>query len=95
MWGSFADANKGDAPGGTFNEPWGIAVAPDGSVYVADTWNYRVQKFTADGKFVQMWGYFGQAEAPDAFYGPRSIAVDNDGRVYVGDTGNKRIVVFN
>ncbi len=95
MWGSFADATKGDAPGGTFNEPWGIAVAKDGSVYVADTWNYRIQKFSADGKFIQMWGYFGQAEAPDAFYGPRAVAVDSDGRVYVSDTGNKRIVVFN
>ena len=37
------------APAGTFNEPWGVAVGPDGSVYVTDTWNYRVQKFTANG----------------------------------------------
>jgi len=53
--GFLADNPKGAAPGGTFNEPWGVAVAPDGSVYVADTWNYRIQKFTADGKFVMMW----------------------------------------
>ncbi|MBE3117943.1 MAG: NHL repeat-containing protein, partial [Candidatus Atribacteria bacterium] len=90
-----ADVSQGEAPGGTFNEPWGIAVAPDGSVYVADTWNYRIQKFTADGTFVSMWGFFGQAaDAPEAFYGPRGLAVDAQGRVYVADTGNKRIVVF-
>lgn len=95
VWGTRADITQGEAPGGTFNEPWGIAVAPDGSVYVADTWNYRIQKFTADGKFVTMWGYFGQAsDSPQAFYGPRGLAVDNQGRVYVADTGNKRIVVF-
>lgn len=93
-WGSFADVAQGNAPGGTFNEPWGIAVAPDGSVFVADTWNYRIQKFTAGGQFVTMWGYFGQKETPDAFYGPRDIAFDSQGRVYVTDTGNKRIVIF-
>ncbi len=93
-WGTFADIAKGAAPGGTFYEPWGIAVGPDGSVYVTDTWNHRVQKFTAGGQFVTMWGYFGQAEKPEAFWGPRGIAVDAKGRVFVVDTGNKRVVVF-
>ena len=93
-WGSFGDANSGNAPGGTFNEPWDVAIGKDGSVYVSDTWNHRVQKFTADGQFVKMWGYFGQGEAPDAFWGPRGLAVDQDGRLYVMDTGNKRVVIF-
>jgi DNA-binding beta-propeller fold protein YncE len=94
IWGSFADVGGGIAPGGTFNEPWGVAVGRDGSVYVADTWNHRVQKFTADGQFVKMWGYFGQGEAPEAFWGPRGLAVDSRNRIYVTDTGNKRVVVF-
>ena len=41
-----------------------------------------------------MWGYFGQAEKPEAFWGPRDVAVDTAGRVYVVDTGNKRVVIF-
>lgn len=94
VWGSFSDVSKGEAPGGTFNEPWGVAVGPDGSVYVADTWNHRVQKFNADGQFVTLWGVYGRAERPDAFWGPRGIAVDGQGQVYVADTGNKRIAVF-
>lgn len=94
QWGSFADLATGAAPGGTFNQPWGVAVGPDGNVYVSDTWNHRIQKFTADGKFISMWGYFGQAEAPDAFWGPRDIMVDAQGRVYVADTGNKRVALF-
>ncbi len=69
-WGTFADANSGNAPGGSFNEPWGIVVGKDGSVFVTDTWNNRIQKFTADGQFIKMWGFFGQAETPDAFWGP-------------------------
>jgi predicted membrane-bound mannosyltransferase/DNA-binding beta-propeller fold protein YncE len=93
-WGSFADLTQGDAPGGTFYEPWGISVAPDGSVYVTDTWNHRIQKFSPEGEFLTMWGYFGQAERPDAFWGPRDVVVDPDGRVIVSDTGNKRIVIF-
>ncbi len=93
-WGQFADAATGSAPGGTFNEPWGIGVAEDGTVYVADTWNHRVQAFTPSGEFLRMWGFFGQAETPDAFWGPRDVAISSDHAVLVSDTGNKRIVVF-
>lgn len=93
-WGTFADSSIAEAPGGTFNEPWGIAIGPDGSIYVTDTWNHRVQKFDQQGNFLTQWGYFGTAETPDGFWGPRGIAVDSNGQVYVADTGNKRIVVF-
>jgi sugar lactone lactonase YvrE/4-amino-4-deoxy-L-arabinose transferase-like glycosyltransferase len=94
VWGSFADISKGAAPGGTFFEPWGIAVGKDGSVYVADTWNHRIQKFTANGDFIKMWGSFGQADTPFAIWGPRDIAIDDNGNLFITDTGNKRIVVY-
>jgi predicted membrane-bound mannosyltransferase/sugar lactone lactonase YvrE len=94
VWGSFADISKGAAPGGTFYEPWGIAVGSDGSVYVADTWNHRIQKFTAGGEFVNMWGYFGQADSPFAIWGPRDIAIDSNGNLFITDTGNKRVVIY-
>ena len=98
-WGTQADILSGNAPNGTFNEPWGVAVGPDGSVYVTDTWNHRVQKFSEDGRHLKTWGQFGQpaAEIPESasfLWGPRGIAVDSHGRVFVADTGNKRIVVF-
>lgn len=93
-FGTFGDLTAGSAPAGTFNEPWGVAVGPDGSVYVTDTWNHRVQKFTPNGEPIAMWGVFGLADTPGALYGPRGIAVDAQGRVFVADTGNKRIVIY-
>jgi DNA-binding beta-propeller fold protein YncE len=105
-WGGFAaiDYTAGavspvtalqQAPLGTFHEPWGVAVGPDGSVYVTDTWNHRIQKFTAEGKPVKAWGTFGVAEeGPDRFYGPRGLSVDRQGRIFIADTGNKRIVIY-
>jgi predicted membrane-bound mannosyltransferase/DNA-binding beta-propeller fold protein YncE len=86
-------------PRGTFYEPWDVAVANDGSVYVADLWNSRIQKFDADGNFITMWGHFGESGgraegAQGTFFGPRGVAVDEQGRVFVTDTGNKRVQVF-
>jgi DNA-binding beta-propeller fold protein YncE len=66
----------------------------DGSIFVADTWNHRIQKFSPDGKFMLQWGTFGQGETATAFWGPRDIAIDDKGWVYITDTGNKRVVVF-
>jgi DNA-binding beta-propeller fold protein YncE len=93
-WGAFADGTTVQIGAGTFNEIWGIAIGADGSVYATDTWNHRIEKFTPDVKFILAWGTFGQAETPDAFYGPRGLAADSQGRIYVMDTGNKRVVVF-
>ena len=95
VWGSFAASGADPAPASTFNEPWGIAVGPDGSVFVADTWNHRIQKFSPSGEFLLTWGFgISQTDDPFGFYGPRAVAVDLQGRVFVTDTGNKRIVVF-
>jgi YYY domain-containing protein len=76
----------GGRGGGTFGlrEPCGVAVRDD-VVYVADTWNGRIQSFTIDGKW--------KAAARDLF-GPRGITVAPDGTVWVTDTGNKRLVAF-
>jgi sugar lactone lactonase YvrE len=60
-----------------------IAVGPDGSVYVSDTGNFRVQVFTAGGRYVRSIGEFGNG--PGQFTWPFDLAVDADGNLYVAD----------
>jgi YYY domain-containing protein len=83
--------------------PGGVAADAAGNVYVADTWNHRIQKFDATGKFLLQWGSFvdlgdpngtNADKAQQGFYGPRGVAVGPDGNLYVTDTGNKRVVIF-
>ena len=101
-WGSTCKLDTGegcvDGGRGQFNEPWGIAVGADGSVYVSDTWNHRIQKFTNDGQFVTSWGVFGSTGGElgqeGLLYGPRAVVVGLDGNISVMDTGNKRVQVF-
>ncbi len=94
VWGTFADVTQGAAPGGTLNQPWDVAASSDGFVYVADTFNHRIVKFTSEGRFINMIGTFAQGNGPDTLWGPRGIAIDPNGNVLVTDTGNKRVVVY-
>ena len=77
---------------GFLSGPRGIAVGPDGSVFVADTKGSRIQVFDAEGKFLRTIGTKGSD--PGELSRPLSVALDTDGRVYVSDTGNHRIQVF-
>lgn len=61
----------------------GIAFAEDGSFYVSESGNRRVQKFDANREFVTSWGSFGPGE--DEFLVPNAIALDGNGNVYVHD----------
>ncbi len=61
----------------------GIAFAKDGSFYVLDVGNYRVQQFDAKRRFVRQWGGFGSD--PGKLSDPLAIAVAPNGDVLVYD----------
>ena len=86
-WGGAGTGN------GQFSNPWGIAVDKSGYVYVVDTGNNRIQKFTASGSFVTKWGTPGSGDSQ--FDEPYGIAVDNSGFIYVVDRENTRVQQFN
>ena len=71
--------------------PWGLATDELGNIYVADSGNHRVVKFSPTGQPLLRFGSFGSE--PGQFYGPTGIAY-GDNEVYVADTINHRIQVF-
>jgi tripartite motif-containing protein 71 len=77
---------------GAFLEPRDIAVSEDGFVYVADTKNHRIQKFSSEGDFLLSFG--SQGSEKGQFKEPTGVGVGRNGTVYVADTWNHRIQVF-
>lgn len=66
---------------GYFSNPRGIGVDSVGNLYVADTGNHRVQKFSPSGQFLFSWGSQGNGEGQ--FVLPTDVAVGGDGYIYV------------
>lgn len=79
-----------------FNNPQGIAIAQDNSIYVADAGNNRIRKILPDGTVGTIAGDgaagFQDGNGANArFNNPKGIAADNAGNIYVADTGNSAV----
>jgi len=87
---AWADANQHGRAVDSFLE--GPSFDLDGTLYVTDSRNHRVQKFTLDGKYIGTFGSFGSE--PGQLNMPWGITLDKDGLVLVADWRNDRIQAF-
>jgi DNA-binding beta-propeller fold protein YncE len=88
----FGSAGSGN---GQFNGDYGLAVDPSGNVWVADSGNNRVQKFSGAGVYQAQY-LAGPTPASAKFNKPKGVAVDpSSGVVWVADSGSSRIQRYN
>ncbi len=90
-WMRPKNQNWADSTTGTFNVATAVTTGPDAHIFVADFYNHRIQEFTPDGQFVQMFGEKGTSAGQ--FDRPVDVAAKGD-TLYVVDFGNDRIQVF-
>jgi uncharacterized protein (TIGR03663 family) len=82
------------SPDGLVN-PVGIALSPDGQLYVAEEFGHQLSVFETDGTFVETIGQQGDTEQTGlVFNRPNSVDIADDGTIFVADTWNFRIVIL-
>jgi len=86
QWGSYGPTEPNN-----FVYPQFVGVGEDGSIYVSDFGNKRIQKFSSSGEYVTHWGNSGKQIGD--FYNPSGIAVSSD-FVFVADRDLNRIQKF-
>ena len=69
--------------------PYDLAFGDDGTLYVCEYGNHRIQKFTRDGRSLGCWGTAGRQ--PGQLHNPWALVRDRRGRIHVLDTHNHRV----
>lgn len=91
----------GPAKEARFDGPKGIAVGPDGNVYVVDTENHAIRKIDLKSGLIATVAGGGPGQGGGAGDGgpatkaqldrPHGVCVGPDGSIYIGDTHNHRV----
>lgn len=93
--GSFQGFADGTGTSARFDYPKGITIDTKGTIYVADTFNYKIRKITPDGIVSTVAGSTaGYAEGSGGsaqFNRLDGIVIDSENTIYVCDTGNHKI----
>jgi sugar lactone lactonase YvrE len=96
--GTAGSTDSATATSATLNAPSALAVAADGSVYVADTGGHRIRRFTVGGAMTTVAGTGTAGAGGDGgpataaqLSSPSGLALAADGTLLVADTGNHRV----
>ena len=101
----FTSAASANVSATSLNTPSGLAIGPNGDLFVADTGNNRVLEYAAGAgsgaAAIRVYGQPAMATSTrqaqvsaQTLSGPQGIAVDQAANLYVADTAANRVVVF-
>ena len=77
---------------GQLDHPEGLAIDSSDDLWIADTENDRLERFSPEGEFLSAFGEEG-SEAGQ-LSNPQGIAIDSEGHLWVTDAGNDRVQAF-
>lgn len=77
---------------GNFVRPSSLSIDPQGNIYVADTGNNRIVKFSSEGKLLGEVGGYGWGALE--FDRPHDVSATSGLNIYVADYGNHRVQRF-
>jgi len=82
---------RGSGPG-EFDFPTHLRIDQEGNLYVNDSFNFRIQKFNANGDYLHEFGY--HSRAVGGFARPKGFDIAPDGRLYVADAAFENVQIF-
>lgn len=86
---SFGEAGSEE---GQLFHPTNLSIAADGTIYVTDTTNFRIQQFSPEGEFIRVIG--GQGMSYGSFARPKGVAIDRDDNLYVVDAAFQNVQIL-
>ncbi len=79
---------------GQMSEPVGLASTDNNLLFLADTWNMRIQRFSADLAPIDEWDVETNWREEQTLENKPFVGLDSAGRVYVTDPQAYRVLVF-
>jgi len=86
------DFSQAGSNTGELYYPTNLAVSSDQYLYITDTGNFRVEKYTLDGEHVRTYGEIGTGFGN--FARPKGVSLDRNGLMYVVDAAFENVQIF-